>query len=422
MNYSPFSRDSEVRKDFYAPGSHGYFSNSVSGIFQCQFQSILPPVLLVHHFVQSRSVCVALTLVSTLIQLDFTPQESSSDRTLDEASIAEHVHDEQSQRILIDQLISNPHTIIYPPATDYQRKFWKNVVAILEGNGIEIEDKIYERLICTLNTPVRQGPPDASYLTYLLGRPESCTISTVTWCRPPGVDNFGQDYRPLTIRESRTTIERGTTGLRTWRASLDLSEWILQNHDIISSARVLELGSGVGLLGLLVATLQQLARPTDAKQTSCIYLTDVDDEVLARCKSNIRLPCNMLVDSSNVHIDAEVILAADVVYDPSIIPPLTRTLRLALERPLPVTQSSRDGANNIQALHHLQRRAYIALTLRREQTFAEFLASAEQEGLKVEFIEMDLPPQNKRVFRGSDDSTSGASATTQLMRLQVEER
>ncbi|CEL53781.1 Protein FAM86A OS=Bos taurus GN=FAM86A PE=2 SV=2 [Rhizoctonia solani AG-1 IB] len=208
------------------------------------------------------------------------------------AFISESVYDAQLQQLLIDQLIANPHTIAYPPATDYQRKFWKNVVVALEGNGVEVEGEIYERLICMLSTPVRQGPPEASYLTYLLRRPESGTIPTATWRRPSGIDNFGQDHRPLTILESRTTIERGTTGLRTWRASLDLSEWILQNQYTVSSARVLELGSGAGLLGLLVATIQQLNRPTDTEQASCIYLTDIDDDVLARCALNIRLPCS----------------------------------------------------------------------------------------------------------------------------------
>jgi methylase of polypeptide subunit release factors len=62
--------------------------------------------------------------------------------------------------------------------------------------------------------------------------------------------------------------------------------------DTVSSARVLELGSGAGLLGLLVATIQQLNRPTDTEQASCIYLTDIDDDVLARCALNIRLPCS----------------------------------------------------------------------------------------------------------------------------------
>ncbi|CAE6470537.1 unnamed protein product [Rhizoctonia solani] len=299
---------------------------------------------------------------------------------LPQAYIAEHVHDTQSQRILIDQLISNAHTIAYPPATDYQRKFWKNVVAALEGKGVEIEEEIYERLICTLNTPVKQGPPEASYLTYLLSRPESCTISTTTWRRPPDIDNFSQDYRPLTIRESRTTIERGTTGLRTWRASLDLAEWALQNHPASPSVHVRAL--------------------------------DWEDSVNEDRRSFVRT----LLEE----IDADVILAADVVYDPSIIPPLTCTLRLALERPFPTKQAAGEGANNVQSLQPgSQRKAYVALTLRREQTFAEFLASAEQEGLGIEFIEMNLPPHNERVFRGSDDSSSGSTVTTRLMRLTV---
>lgn len=33
----------------------------------------------------------------------------------------------------------------------------------------------------------------------------------------------------LVLLESRTTIEAGTTGLRTWRASLMLGEWLLEH-------------------------------------------------------------------------------------------------------------------------------------------------------------------------------------------------
>ncbi|CAE6401143.1 unnamed protein product [Rhizoctonia solani] len=120
-------------------------------------------------------------------------------------------------------------------------------------------------------------------------------------------------------------------------------------------------------------------------------------------------------------IDADVVLAADVVYDPSIIAPLTRTLRLALERPFPAKKASHDGANSERSCHFgSQRRAYVALTLRREQTFSEFLASAERGGLSVEFIDMDLPPHDVRVFRGSNDNTSGGSEVTQLMCLAVQ--
>ncbi|CEL53780.1 hypothetical protein RSOLAG1IB_06561 [Rhizoctonia solani AG-1 IB] len=155
----------------------------------------------------------------------------------------------------------------------------------------------------------------------------------------------------------------------------------------------------------------------------------------------------MLVDNPNVHvraldwedsinvdrqpfvrslleeIDADVVLAADVVYDPSIIAPLTRTLRLALERPVPIKRTSDDGANSGQSFQlEPQRRAYVALTLRREQTFSEFLASAEREGLLVKFFDMDLPPHHARVFRGSDDTTSGENEATKLMCLTVHDQ
>lgn len=107
------------------------------------------------------------------------------------------------------------------------------------------------------------------------------------------------------------------------------------------------------------------------------------------------------------------------VYDPSIIPPLTRTIRLALERPMPTRPSSPQEANKAYFDKPGQRIAYVALTLRREQTFAEFLASVEAEGIIVDFVDMALPPNPDRVFRGSDDSSSAAADITRLMRLTV---
>lgn len=81
----------------------------------------------------------------------------------------------------------------------------------------------------------------------------------------------------------------------TFREALDSMPYsLVATSDIVTWARILELGSGIGLLGLLVATLQKLARSSynHSQNGSCIYLTDVDDDVLARCSSNLRLPCS----------------------------------------------------------------------------------------------------------------------------------
>jgi hypothetical protein len=37
------------------------------------------------------------------------------------------------------------------------------------------------------------------------------------------------DYQRTTLLESRTTIERGTTGLRTWLASHVLAQYLVHN-------------------------------------------------------------------------------------------------------------------------------------------------------------------------------------------------
>ncbi|QRV83438.1 ubiquitin family protein [Ceratobasidium sp. AG-Ba] len=299
-----------------------------------------------------------------------------------------------SQDEIAAQLLKNPHVEAYPPTPEYQRRAWKSIVATLEEHSVEVSDEIYMHLVQLMSAPPSAGPPAASYSTYLLPCPDPGTAALEMWRRLPGLDNFDQSRRPVTILESRTTIERGTTGLRTWRASLDLAEWVFRNNRIVSFARVLELGSGVGLLGLTVATLQKIFQasqtPEEAKnrppeRTPCIVMTDVDEDVLTRCATNLRLPCNTSdnqqtqvraldwtdsVDPNRVRyvhaildeVDADVVLAADVVYDPSIIPPLTRTLRLALDRPV-------SGSSSLRV-------AYVALTLRREETFAGFMKSA----------------------------------------------
>lgn len=52
------------------------------------------------------------------------------------------------------------------------------------------------------------------------------------YCRLPDtyVNPIEEDcYETITLLESRTTIEAGTTGLRTWRASLVLAQYLIQH-------------------------------------------------------------------------------------------------------------------------------------------------------------------------------------------------
>jgi hypothetical protein len=63
--------------------------------------------------------------------------------------------------------------------------------------------------------------------------------------------------------------------------------------DRVRGKRVLELGSGVGYLGLVVAAIQ-LDAPDQENPEPSIWLTDVNNVVLSRCRDNLNLPCSTL--------------------------------------------------------------------------------------------------------------------------------
>ncbi|KAI0784916.1 nicotinamide N-methyltransferase-like protein [Abortiporus biennis] len=201
--------------------------------------------------------------------------------------------------------------------------------------------------------------PSPSYMTY-------------TW-RPSCSQAL---HSNATLLESQTTIESGTTGLKTWPASLALAEYLIANPDIVRHKHVMELGCGAGLLGIITASLQEHI----SFENSSLYLTDVRDDVLKRCNDNVRLTCNNSskhprlfcrtldwIDSLESpatltplldEISVDVVLGADVVYDPSIIRPLVATLSLILAKKTSL--------------------ALVSLTIRNPETLTQFLQTARK--------------------------------------------
>lgn len=106
------------------------------------------------------------------------------------------------------------------------------------------------------------------------------------------------EYRNITSLQSRTTVESGTTALRTWLASQVLAQYLTKHPGFITSKRVLELGSGIGFLGSIVASLQMLHCP---QSPGNLWLTDINDEALARCKYNVQLPCSKTVAATTIY-------------------------------------------------------------------------------------------------------------------------
>jgi len=153
----------------------------------------------------------------------------------------------------------------------------------------------------------------------------------------------------------------------------------------------LELGSGIGFLGIIVGTLQQ--QQARSGPSSSLWLTDISDQVLDRCRQNVKLNCNATSSYSSINfltldwfssIDAEspdyqhllslihekikpdIIIGADIVFDPSSIPCLVGTINLCL----------RASAKY----------ALIACTVRNESTFSYFLMQLHDSSLLVEEV------------------------------------
>lgn len=65
-------------------------------------------------------------------------------------------------------------------------------------------------------------PPSETYITYLW---KASDIRSSSIC--PGIAS-------ATLLESRTLIERGTTGLKTWTASISIAEFLFRNPGAVN--------------------------------------------------------------------------------------------------------------------------------------------------------------------------------------------
>jgi len=225
------------------------------------------------------------------------------------------------------------------------------------------------------------GPaPDTEFTTHYWPR----LIDTSTNAAEATGNELLRDFAKVTIREEGSAISKGTTGLRTWEAGLRLAGHLVSEPSLITApgTRILELGSGAGFVGSVCAIQQTLSQIAKVNT----YMTDMPGQVVARIWDTLRL--NGLDSSSSIvqvkeldwlelsaerqqsqqrddlpsikllgEVKPSLILAADVVYDPDLIPPLVEAIRACLEA----------GTSTCRAL--------VASTIRNADTYGAFKAS-----------------------------------------------
>lgn len=162
----------------------------------------------------------------------------------------------------------------------------------------------------------------------------------------------------INIRGYKTDADEvwQSTGLTLWRASDYLCQYQMENLQLFHDKRVLELGAGLGLNGILAW------RGSSAGSEVCI--TDGDSDALVHLRENVernrtaieasesgggdgeavgKVSCNQLIwgRKSSEHFlthiahdrKYDVILASDIIYAAVIVEPLWETVDMLLKRP-----------------------------------------------------------------------------------------
>ncbi|NXU93103.1 EF2KT methyltransferase, partial [Xiphorhynchus elegans] len=267
--------------------------------------------------------------------------------------------------------ILHPLCVKYPPSTTYRRCFLTELIKKHESTAAEPLDELYD----TLADVLREEESTQCYKNYLLPTGDCVTLS-----------------------ESTAMISGGTTGLITWDAALHLAEWAVENPEVFRDRTVLELGSGIGFTGIAICktcqpktyifsdchhcVLRQLGENIrlngfvlEPGVTWSIQTESQRQEVEAKNCQNPKLivaelDWGSVTEKELVGLQPDVVLAADVVYDPEIILAL-----IGMLQKLSTCRADRKAPE-----------VFIASTIRNPDTYLLFQAELDKVGIRWQII------------------------------------
>ncbi|NXP00727.1 EF2KT methyltransferase, partial [Certhia brachydactyla] len=296
-----------------------------------------------------------------LRSLPWPELEQSLQTAADSALLADILH----------KTILHPLCVKYPPSAKYRRCFLTELIKKLESTAAEPLDELYEALADVL----KEEESTQCYKNYLLP-----TGDCVSLC------------------ESTALISGGTTGLLTWEAALHLTQWALHNPALFRDRTILELGSGIGFTGIAICK---------TCQPRTFIFSDCHPRVLRQLGENIRLngftpepdmawstqresqgqevegeSCQnpqvivaeldwgSVTEEQVLGLRADVVIAADVVYDPEIILAL-----IGMLQKLSICRADRKAPE-----------VFIASTIRNPDTYQLFQAELDKAGIRWQTI------------------------------------
>ncbi|XP_003226747.2 protein-lysine N-methyltransferase EEF2KMT [Anolis carolinensis] len=272
---------------------------------------------------------------------------------------------------ILQETVLHPLCLKYPPSVKYRRCFLSELIKKHEATGAEPLDQIYESLADVLNAEESAN----FYKSYLLPSEEA-----------------------ITLGESMAIISQGTTGLVTWDAGLYLAEWALENPALFTNRSILELGSGIGLTGLAICKACHPSKYTFSDHHPCVLQKLLEnirlngfapESDICSCSpakldtqkaelagfegpqiSVTELDWSLVTKEELAGLSSDVVIAADVVYDPELMHSLIRVLQK-----LP---SGLDGKKAPEV--------YIAFTVRNPDTYHCFQTELDKVGIKWQAV------------------------------------
>eukprot|EP01132_Coremiostelium_polycephalum_P002128 gene2128-2620_t len=298
---------------------------------------------------------VHIPILFSLLREEY-PQFFDQDKSL---KITDSIQEKINSNILLE---------LNKPTSSYCSKFIKNLIDQIEKRDQEVNESILEKFMTLLN-PNGGGSDEKEY----------CYKS------------YFINGRWITLKNELTY---NLVGMTTWGAAYLLTDFILENNDLFQNKKILELGSGTGLIGIVLDFIKPLERVT---------LTDYSPQVLKNLKVNM-IEQNNIIDVDD-YIDDEVntddnvkktgnrfsiraldweiedlsildqcsdfqsdiILGADIVYEPSLCRYLVSILDYLLKK----------DSNRV---------AYISSTIRNIDTFNIFREELSKQELLVEDV------------------------------------
>lgn len=255
----------------------------------------------------------------------------------------------EKQKSLIDVTYNCSLNKKFPIKLSYQLNFLKKLLMVLEQSCAEVHDAVYESYCEVQRNVSKDCTQKYAFKHYVI---------------TSGVH--------LSLRESKSFVAEGTTGLCSWQASLALADFLMQHPYITKDKVILELGAGTGLCGLI---LLKMCKPvhlflTDGSSASvnlmCENIKRNFYEILDLGKNKFKVekqmvqclivPWDAIENINEIKSDKpDIVLAADVVYDDSCFMELAHAI------------------DHVFQLKNNSVEMYLAATVRNKLTLENFL-------------------------------------------------